>query len=127
MPGILFKIMKNAFYFTSKALFVFKMFKFLSWLLVMYQNDLIRKIRLILIFLALQRGWETLEIHILPNISINKGNHTTKFGQLIEYNMRHIFIEKSSIKRIKLGPDSFLENENQAYLLINNLKLSTVF
>ena len=26
-----FKIMKNAFYFTSKALFVLKIFKFLSW------------------------------------------------------------------------------------------------
>ena len=27
-----FKIMKNAFYFTSKALFVLKIFKFLAWL-----------------------------------------------------------------------------------------------
>ena len=26
------KVMKNAFYFTSKALFVLKIFKFLSWL-----------------------------------------------------------------------------------------------
>ena len=26
------KVMKNAFYFTSKAFFVFKIFKFLSWL-----------------------------------------------------------------------------------------------
>ena len=26
------KLMKNAFYFTSKALFVLKIFKFLSWL-----------------------------------------------------------------------------------------------
>ena len=30
MPEILFKMMNNAFYFTSKALFVFKMFNFLS-------------------------------------------------------------------------------------------------
>ena len=30
MPEILFKMMKNAFYFTLKALFVFKMFNFLS-------------------------------------------------------------------------------------------------
>ena len=34
-------------------------------------------------------------IHILPNISRSKGNQTVKFGQLIDYNMRHIFLEKS--------------------------------
>ena len=33
-------------------------------------------------------------IHILPNILRRKGNCTMKFAQLIEYNMRHIFLEK---------------------------------
>ena len=37
---------------------------------------------------------EELIIHILPNISRNKHNQTIKFGQLIEYNMRNIFLEK---------------------------------
>ena len=37
-------------------------------------------------------------MHILPNISISKGNQTMKFGQLIEYNMKNIFLEKSYIK-----------------------------
>ena len=32
--------------------------------------------------------------HVLANISTSKGNQTIKFGQLIEYNMRHIFLEK---------------------------------
>ena len=32
---------------------------------------------------------------MLPNISRSKGNQTIKFGQLIEYNMRNIFLEKS--------------------------------
>ena len=36
-------------------------------------------------------------MHILPNISISKGNQTMKFGQLIEYNMKNIFLEKSYI------------------------------
>ena len=31
-----------------------------------------------------------------------------KFGQLIEYNMRTIFLEKSYVE--KLGPGHFLEN-----------------
>ena len=32
---------------------------------------------------------------MLPNISRSKGNQTMKFGQLIEYKMRNIFLEKS--------------------------------
>ena len=37
-------------------------------------------------------------MHILPNISRIKGIQTLKFGQLIEYNMRNIFFEKSNTK-----------------------------
>ena len=36
--------------------------------------------------------------HILSNISRSKGNQTMKFGRLIEYNMRKIFLEKSHSK-----------------------------
>ena len=50
------KMMKSAFYFTSKALSVLKIFKFLSSYLVMYQNGLIKKIRLISNFMTLQPG-----------------------------------------------------------------------
>ena len=32
---------------------------------------------------------------MLPSISRSRGNETLKFGQLIEYNMRNIFLEKS--------------------------------
>ena len=39
-------------------------------------------------------GKQTISIHILPNISRSKGNHTMKFGQSVEYNMRQIFLEK---------------------------------
>ena len=35
---------------------------------------------------------------MLPNISRSKGDQTMKFGQLIEYNMRNIFLEKSYSK-----------------------------
>ena len=35
---------------------------------------------------------------MLPNISRSKGNQAMKFGQLIEYNMRNIFVEKSYTK-----------------------------
>ena len=45
-----------------------------------------------------QPGKQTIAIHILPNISRSKGNQTMKFGQLIDYNIRNIFLEKSYTK-----------------------------
>ena len=45
-----------------------------------------------------QPGTQTIPIHILPNISRSKDNQAMKFGQLIEYNMRNIFLEKSYTK-----------------------------
>ena len=45
-----------------------------------------------------QPGKQTIAIHILPSISRRKGNQAMKFGQLIEYNMRNIFVKKSLIK-----------------------------
>ena len=33
--------------------------------------------------------------HILSDISKSKGNQSVKFGQLIAYNIRNIFLEKS--------------------------------
>ena len=45
-----------------------------------------------------QPGKQTIEIHILFNISKSKGNQTKKFGQLIEYDIRDIFLEKSYSK-----------------------------
>ena len=38
---------------------------------------------------------QIITIHILSNVSRSKGNHTMKFGQLIEYKMRNFFFEKS--------------------------------
>ena len=44
-----------------------------------------------------------------------------KFGQLIEYNMKNIFLVVE-----KLVPDPFLKTENWAYLWINSLKFYIV-
>ena len=40
-----------------------------------------------------QPGKQIIALHILPNISRSKGSKTMKFGQLIEYNMKNIFVE----------------------------------
>ena len=48
--------------------------------------------------MTLQPGKQAIAIHILSNISRSKDNQTMKFGQLIEYNMRNIFLKKSCTK-----------------------------
>ena len=85
--------MKNTFYFVLKALFILKIFKFLSrpfghvgktaWL---------EKISLTSKFMTSQPGLQTIAILILPNILQTKGNQIMKFGQLIEYNKINTFI-----------------------------------
>ena len=45
-------------------------------------------------FMTSQPGLQTIATHVLPNISQSKDNQTMKFGQLIEYNKRHIFLQK---------------------------------
>ena len=80
---------------SPQKLFLFS--RYLSFcldFLVMQQNRLIRKIRLIPNLMTSQPGELTIVIHILPNISGNESNETMKFGQLIEDNMRNIILEK---------------------------------
>ena len=48
-----------------------------------------------------QPGLSTIAIHILPNTSQSKGNKTMKFGQLLEYNKRNIYLQKLRRKRGK--------------------------
>ena len=57
--------------------------------------------------MASETGKQRITIHTLPNISRSKGNKTVKYGQLIEYNMRNILLEKSCTKyggETSLGP-----------------------
>ena len=106
------KMMKNASYFTLKALFILKIFKFCPNFLVIWQNGLIRKISLVSKFVSSQPGLQTIWLHIFTNISRSKSNQELKFGQLIEYNMQNIFPEN--------------QNQNWTYLWIISLKFCTV-
>ena len=55
-----------------------------------------------------QPGKQRFAIHILYNISKSKDNQAMKSGQLLEYNMRKIFHEKSYAKSSgKIIPKSF--------------------
>ena len=52
--------------------------------------------------------WETITLNILPNISRSKGNQTMKFGQVIEYNKRNIFVNNHAKNEVdRLVPDLF--------------------
>ena len=64
--------------------------------LVMYQSSLVKKITSN--FMTSPLGQQTVVIYIFPNISRSKGKQTMKFGQLIECNMRNIFVEISCTK-----------------------------
>ena len=72
----------------------------------------------------------------LSIISRSKGNHAMKFGQLREYNMRSIFVEKSYTKyvgetiprpfskksKLSISPDQQCEVLNSLFLLYANLR-----
>ena len=45
-----------------------------------------------------QPGKQTIVIHVLPNILRNSDYKAMKFGQLREYNMKNIFLEKPYTK-----------------------------
>ena len=52
---------------------------------------------------------QTVTIHTLSNIKWRK----MKFGQLIEYNMRKVYLEQSYIKCVeKLVPKTFQKDQN---------------
>ena len=52
-------------------------------------------------------------IQILPKISKSKDNQVIKFGQLIEYNIRNIFLTNYTQNvEVKLFPDSIVKSQN---------------
>ena len=75
------KVMKNAFYFTLKALSVLKIFKLLSWLFVHVVKQLDKKDKFNLKFMPSQPVSQTIAMYILTNISRSKGNQAIIFGQ----------------------------------------------
>ena len=87
------------FFISSYKLFFFSRYlNFCLNFLVVQKNGMIRKIKLIAKFMTSQPGKQIIAIHILPNISKNKGK-THVMEQKMEYKMRNISLEKSYTKR----------------------------
>ena len=94
-------MLKHAFYFMIKALFSF-------WDIAIFV--FIRKLRLISKFMTSHVGQQIITIHILFNISSSQCNQAMKIGQLIEYNIRNIFIKNYTQNMVeKLVPDPFIK------------------
>ena len=85
-------MMKNSIHF--KALFIFKVFKFALTFWHCIKNGLIKKIRLISKFMTSQPGEQTITIHTSLDISQIKRSKKMKFGQIIEFSRRNIFLQK---------------------------------
>ena len=109
------KMMKNAFYFTLKALFVLKIFKFLSWFFGHVTKRLDKKDKVNFKFYDVT-AWlaNNRNTHIAQYFEYI-GIQMMTFGQLIECTMRNIFLEKSYIK---------YDGETSPRLFSENLKLS---
>ena len=90
------QMMRNVLYFVLKAFFRSQdIWVFITTFWSSRKNSLIRKKRLTSKFMTSQPGLQTMAIHILFNISQSQDNHTMKLVQLIKYNKRNIFLQKS--------------------------------
>ena len=69
-----------------------------------------KRLRLILKFGTSENGKQIITIHVLPSISRSKENQIMKFGQLMEYIMRNIFLQNQTQNVVeKLVPDLLLK------------------
>ena len=68
-----------------------------------------------------QAGHQIIIIHILPNIARSKGNQAMKRGQLIKYNVKNIFLQKSSGKSDRETNWTYNKNKLLIFLLNNVL------
>ena len=92
------RMMKNDFISPLK---LFSFSRYLSFVMTFWscrKKIFITKIKLISKSMTSQPGQQTIAIHILLNISRSKSNQVMKFWQLLEYNMRDIFLQISFTK-----------------------------
>ena len=94
--------MKNAFHFMLEALFILEIFIFLSLRFGYVEKQLDEKAmvysKFIASLLTSQTRQQIVTINILPYISRSKNNQAMKFGPLIEFTMKNIFLQKSCRK-----------------------------
>ena len=105
------QMLENSFFL--KSLSVFKIFKFLSWLFRHVEKWLDWKYKFnFLSYDVTKREANKCKTHIVQYLT-KKSNQKMKFGQLMEYKMRYIFLEKSCKKcGGEIFPDPSPKNQN---------------
>ena len=94
------KALLKMFYFILKALYILKIFKFLSWLFGHVE-------KMAWLFVN-QPGLQIIATDILPSISRSKGSQTRKFDQVID-KKRYIFLKNHAENEAgRLVPDLYL-------------------
>ena len=90
-----FKNDEKCFLFDLKSfLWSWDIYNFCPDFFVMLNKGLIRKLWLIFKFMTSQTVKQIITIHNLRNISRSKSNQPIKFGQLIKYSAKNIFLQK---------------------------------
>ena len=83
-------MMKNAIHFLLNALFILKIFDFLSWFMRHVGNRFNKKAKANFKIYDVETEKQIITIDILANISRSRSNQTMKFSQLIEYSVRNL-------------------------------------
>ena len=96
------KMMEVAFHFMLKAVFVFQIFTFLSWLFVHVEKRHDNK------------AMFNFKIYGVTDWKISHCNKTMKFGKSTEYNISNIFFLKNHIDYVveRLVSDPLIRNQN---------------
>ena len=100
-----------------KALFVLELFQFLFWIFGHAKNDFQVNFKFCDATDWIINNYNTYIARYLKSKGNQKIWENQKFGQLIERNMRNIFLEKSCTNMMeKPVLDRFLKNQSWAYL-----------
>ena len=103
------KVIKYAFYFMLKALFVLEIFKFLPWLFGYVEKRLDKKTKVNFKIYGVtdwtKNNYSTCIVQFLVR---SNDNQAKKLGHVTEYNMRSIFLEIHT-QNEKLVPDSLIK------------------
>ena len=83
--------MKNIFVSPRKLFWLLRYLNLCSEFLATQESSLIRKLRKVSKLMTPQTEQQIITIHILPDLSRNKGSRTVKFDLFIEYNIENNF------------------------------------
>ena len=92
------KVIKNVFYFPSKALFILEIFKFLSWLFSLVAKRLDKKDKVIFKFYDVKTWLKNNRTTHIAQYFKKQSQSDNEMWSVNRMNLRNIFLEKSHTK-----------------------------